>query len=344
MIGGRRKFETGEVSGPRRFLFDMQSTTQITDNIFQVRIPIPFPLVNVNCYLVRDTPGWTMIDTGMHHAPAFEAWDEAFRELGLRAQDLSRIILTHAHPDHYGLAGHFQNLSGAPVFALDEEIRIVPIEWQAGGEHTVALAAFFEKHGAPHVVVEQVAERTMQVLRMLEPQPVLSPLYEGEIIHLGGQESRVIWTPGHADGHLLLHQEQDGVLFAGDQILAKITPNIALWPGLDPNPLKSYLSSLGKLEHLNTVVALTGHRAVIHDVPGRVAELREHHRNRLQQCIEAVDGDCNGYQVCLKIFPRLESVDDIRMAMVETLSHLEYLVSEGRLERTEDTIIRYRQA
>ncbi len=77
----------------------MNSTTQITDHIYQVRIPIPFPLRDVNCYLVRETEGWTMIDTGMHYAPAFEAWDEAFRTLGIRIRDLRRIILTHARPD-----------------------------------------------------------------------------------------------------------------------------------------------------------------------------------------------------------------------------------------------------
>ncbi len=127
------------------------------------------------------------------------------------------------------------------------------------------------------------------------------------------------------------------------QILAKITPNIALWPGLDQNPLQSYLASLGKLEQLKTAVALTGHRAVIHDVPGRAAEIREHHRQRLQQCWEAAGDGCTGYEVCLKIFPRLVSVGDIRMGMVETLSHLEYLVSEGRLSRSEDDVVRYRQ-
>src|SRR5712692_1196597 len=89
----------------------MQSLVQISENIYQVRVPIPFPLTSVNCYLVRDSDGWAMIDTGLHYAPAFQAWDEAFRTLGLQARDLRRIYLTHAHPDHYGLAGHFQQIS-----------------------------------------------------------------------------------------------------------------------------------------------------------------------------------------------------------------------------------------
>jgi Metallo-beta-lactamase-like, C-terminal domain len=126
-------------------------------------------------------------------------------------------------------------------------------------------------------------------------------------------------------------------------ILVKITSNIALWPGLDPDPLRSYLASLDKLEGLKRVVALPGHRALIHDVPGRVVELREHHRLRAQECWDAAGGGATAYEVCLKVFPRLKNIDDVRMAMVETLSHLEYLVSEGRLERSEESIVRYRQ-
>jgi Metallo-beta-lactamase-like, C-terminal domain len=126
-------------------------------------------------------------------------------------------------------------------------------------------------------------------------------------------------------------------------VLVNITPNIALWPGLDPDPLRSYLSSLDKLEGLKNLVALPGHRAVIHDVPGRVAELREHHPLRAQACWDAVGRAATAYEICLKVFPRLKNIDGVRIAMVETLSHLEYLTSEGRLERSEGIVVRFRQ-
>lgn len=320
----------------------MQSFVQVSDNIYQVHVPIPFPLVSVNCYLVRDSDGWSMIDTGLHYAPAFGAWEQAFSSLGMQARDIRRIYLTHAHPDHYGLAGHFQRLSSAPVYALDHEIRVVPIEWQRDGMHIHALAAFFEKHGAPREAVERVEVRSLEVLQMLEPQPVLSSLHEDDEVCLAGDAYRVIWVPGHADGHLMFHRRGDGLLFAGDQILVKITPNIGLWPGLDPNPLQSYLTSLDKLDRMKTAVALTGHRAVIHNVPGRVAELREHHRVRAQLCRDAAGDGKTAYQICLQVFPRLKNIDDVRMAMVETLSHLEYLVGEGTLQRFGESVIRYR--
>jgi glyoxylase-like metal-dependent hydrolase (beta-lactamase superfamily II) len=316
---------------------------EVYAGIFQVRVPVPFPLKNVNCYLVREDDGWSMVDTGLHDGPAFEAWDAAFRELQIGAHDIRRIILTHAHPDHYGLAGHFQRLSGAPVLALDEEIRVVPIEWEPRGAHMRVMGDFLVEQGVPPDMTRCIVERSFEVLSMLEPQPELTPVHEGDLVRLGGGEYRALWTPGHADGHMVLHNEQNGLMYCGDQVLMKITPNIGLWPGLDPDPLRHYLSSLDMIERLNVQLAFPGHRALITDLAGRVAELRAHHANRLQACLGAANGERSAYEICMDVFPGIRSVDDVRLAMVEVLSHLEYLVGEQRLERLPGKPERYRR-
>jgi glyoxylase-like metal-dependent hydrolase (beta-lactamase superfamily II) len=315
----------------------------VLENVYQVRVPVPFPLKYVQCYLVRESDGWTMIDTGLQYGPAHEAWAHAFNELQIGPRDIRRIILTHGHPDHYGLAGHFQNISQAPVYALDHEIRIIPIEWEPHGEHMHVLGTFLQKHGVPAESAQDIVKRSLEVLAMLEPQAELLPLHEGDSVQIGGQPYRIHWTPGHADGHLVLQGTANGVLFSGDMVLMKITPNIALWPGLDPTPLKNYLDSLGKIERLDARLALPGHRATIQDIPGRIAEIREHHRIRAQKCFDGAEEGRTAYEVCLKVFAGIESVDDVRLAMVETLAHLEFLVDEGRLERLEGNVIRYRQ-
>ncbi|MBI3734476.1 MAG: MBL fold metallo-hydrolase [Chloroflexi bacterium] len=316
---------------------------EITPGIFQVRVPVPFPLKSVNAYLVREADGWTMLDTGLNTAPALEAWDAAFKTLGIEARQLRRIVLTHAHPDHYGLAGHFQALSGAPVFALDKEISVVPLEWDTSGEYMAEYARFLLSHGVPAECARRIEQRTWDILAMLQPHPRLSPLRDGESLPIGGEAYRVIWTPGHADGHMVLHRERDGLLFGGDHVLMKITPNISLWPGLAPNPLCDFLHSLAAIKRLKVSLVLPGHRATFTDLAGRVTELEEHHRVRAQACWQAAGAGRSGYEIAMHVFPAIESVDDVRMAVAEVLGHLVYLEGKGRVESLEGKVIRYRQ-
>lgn len=319
------------------FLYEEKHVTnpiiQVAPAIFQIQVPVPFPLKTVQCYLVREENGWTMIDTGLQYEPAHQAWAYAFQTLNIEPRALRQIIVTHAHPDHYGLAGHFQNLTGAPVYLLEHEIEIATFEWQADGERMDMLAQYFKRHGLASNIAASVYERQMQVLAMVQPQPVMSPLHEGATIAIGGEAYRIIWTPGHADGHIIL-QRADGLAFTGDLVLMKITPNIARWPGLARNPLGDYLASLDKVESLHITRALPGHRAIIQTWTARIAELRAHHAARLNECFNAAR-NCTAYQICLEVFPRLKSVDEMRLALLETLSHLEYLVAKGRMTRQE---------
>ncbi|MBI4674285.1 MAG: MBL fold metallo-hydrolase [Chloroflexi bacterium] len=314
----------------------------ITQDIFQVRIPVPFPLKYVNCYLFRENNGWTLLDTGLHDEPGLNAWMHVFDVLQISPRDIRRIILTHTHPDHFGLAGYFQNLSNAPVYALDREIETVPVIWRDDAAHVEALSAFFAQHGVPSRVVANIQERSRQLIRWTHPLPQFTPLHENDTVLVGEHHYRVVWTPGHADGHAVLQSANDGLLLAGDMILAKITPNIGLWPQSDPNPLKSYLASLEKVDALHARTALTGHRAVIENVAARIQELRVHHAERAHACWNAAR-ECSAYEIALKTFERLENAEDVRMAVVETLAHLEFLVGEGRAERLEGGVTRYRR-
>jgi glyoxylase-like metal-dependent hydrolase (beta-lactamase superfamily II) len=133
-------------------------------------------------------------------------------------------------------------------------------------------------------------------------------------------------------------------LLAGDQVLAKITPNIGLWPLSEPDPLGRYLTSLQQLTNLEVQLALPGHRDLITDWPGRIAEIQQHHTSRLEEMLALIDGNgATAYQVCTQVFGANLSMHEIRFAVAETLSHLEYLVKQGQVQREEGQVWLYRR-
>ena len=159
---------------------------------------------------------------------------------------------------------------------------------------------------------------------------------DGQYLHLSGERYRVIWTPGHSDGHICLYRESDDVFLAADHILPRITPNVGLYSEYDrKNPLGDYLDSLRKVSTLPASIVLPGHGEPFKNLAGRVEEIIEHHEERESQIMNLLDEKPqNAYQLAEKLFgQRLKSNESRRMAVAETLSHLEYLRINGQVEQ-----------
>ncbi len=321
-----------------------KSPKEVATGIYQVPVPIPIPLKYVNCYLCRGPSGWTLVDTGFHDDLAEDAWPRAFDELGIRAQDIDRIVITHYHPDHLGGAGWLQQLTGAPAFMHDYELNQVDLFWGGGmKEQAEALKGFFTGEGMPEEIAAAIATHHHHQWGNVQPMATFTPFAAGERLRIGGAEYEVIWTPGHSDGLVIFWDAATGILLANDMILAKITPNVSLWPQCRPNPLRDYLESLAKVEALGAKIALPGHRSVITDVSGRAAEIRHHHDVRLRLMEEACEGGsgATAWEVCRRIFsPDTLTIHQVRFAMSETLAHLVYLVKQGRVVKRGDRYYR----
>lgn len=323
----------------------MQSSlVSITDDIFQVHLPLPFALNRVNCYLIRGADGWTIVDTGLNTPEGRAAWDTAFAALNLRPEDITQVILTHAHPDHFGMAGWFQEQTGVPVYLSPREADFARSVWLEG-----RMDDGFEHHltqlGMPAGMAQTVAHGVASTGVMTHPHPTrLDIIQPGDEIQIGRRRFVLIHTPGHSDGQLILYDADDRLLLCGDHVLMKITPNIGLWPQSDPNPLGRFLASLRELKALDVRLALPGHKALITNWCGRLDELIAHHEERLQHTLAAVDGGASVYDAAQRIFTSgTFTPHEWRFAMAETLAHLDYLERRGQARRDESgEVLRFR--
>ena len=307
---------------------------QVAEGIFQVQLPLPFPLRIVHSYVLRDGDGWTIIDTGINYSAGRAAWQAALAELKIAPQAIRRIILTHAHPDHYGMAGWLAEQSSAPVQLAPLEQEFVRTVWHAGAANEQAIVDFFQAHGMPAELAEQVRHSIAETRAMTLPWPATSVIEPGESLQIGARRFRVIATPGHSDQHLVFYCAEERLLLCGDAVLIKITPNISLWPHGRPDPLADYLQSLDRLAALPVDLALPGHGPLIRAFGERLTELRAHHHERLEIMEQVTGGGAAAFSICTAVFPTSAlSPHQLRFAMAETLAHVEYLVGVGRLAR-----------
>lgn len=303
------------------------------NGIYLAKIPLPFPLKWVNCYLIPDADGWAVIDTGVNYKPAQEAWANAFQEVNLSPQAIRSIYLTHYHPDHLGLAGWLQEQSGAQVFLLDRDCRMASVISHPEPTDAGELVKMFLSNGLPQELLPDMTTNLGMVQYLVRPSPRLSVLHDGDVVSIGGTWWQVIWTPGHSDGHMCLYCPDKRLLLSGDHVLPHITPNISLWPGAETNPLDEFLSSLDRVADLEVELILPAHGKPFHDLRGRVEEIKAHHRQRLAQIGSLADGTRTAYDIAMEVFGTDLSIHEKRFALGETLAHLEYMAQAGRLTK-----------
>lgn len=309
----------------------MEQTLVEWEDGWRVRLPLPFELRWIHTYILRDSEGYTVIDCGLNDDQAWETWQAVFDHLHIKPQDIRRIILTHYHPDHYGLAGRLQQYTGADVWMSALTEQYAERFWSRDGGHLEKIAESYRRYGLPAATAEDM-KRNMQSLRdRVYPRPDVKIFNPGDTFSLGGRIYEVWHTPGHAEDHVSFYDPKREWLIGGDILLRKITPNISLYPGGDPNSLHTFFTTLATLEKKKIRKVFPAHGPVFDDVHVRIQELYQHHEERLQEIEQLVDGTRSAYDICLRLFGTELSIHNLRFAMAETLAHLEYLRKDDRL-------------
>ncbi|MGH3085913.1 MAG: MBL fold metallo-hydrolase [Rubrobacteraceae bacterium] len=316
--------------------------SRVFEDVYQLKLPVPFPLKFVASYLVPGDGGWTVIDPGFDYPEARDVWELRAPEVGLDLDSgIEQIIVTHLHPDHIGLAKWLHERSEAPVYMLEKEIENAKFLWDPNRDRE-DFVRFLLENGMDEETARPTADTTNPGVRI--PDEIL-PLQPGDELEIGAGTFRVVHTQGHSDHHFMLHDKERRVLIAGDHLLLKITPNIGLWPYTKPRPLQRYMDSLEDLRETSADLVLPGHGPLFHDMSGRIDELLAHHAERLDVMRAAFDGEpATPYEIARRVFPEDLSPHQLRFALAETLAHLELLADAGRVERIEGEVANYRAA
>ncbi|WP_101773846.1 MBL fold metallo-hydrolase [Peptostreptococcus faecalis] len=311
--------------------------TELYKNVYSFPVVLPdSPLKAINIYVIKDKEKALVLDTGYNMEESKESMIQGLKELGLKVEDTS-LFLTHLHSDHTGLAAMFAD-AGCDVYAskLDGE----SVNNMAKGKYWNLMGELLQLFGISEDEIN-VTDNPGYLYRLSHAIDI-KYVEPGDIIKTGDYEFEVADLKGHTPGHIGLIEKNHKLLFCGDTILNRITPNITFWGFEYGDILGTYISTLLRLRGEDIEHCFSTHRSMITDYRKRIDELVAHHIDRLQEILDAME---EGEEYVIReISPRIswrikaDSWDDFPAAQKffasgETMSHVEHLVFTGNVKR-----------
>jgi glyoxylase-like metal-dependent hydrolase (beta-lactamase superfamily II) len=319
------------------------------------RLPLPLtdsPLGHVNTYLVRADNGYLLVDCGWDTADTLRTLEGHLRAIDIRLPDVRHLVITHIHPDHYGLAGRLREITNAELSFHRLERLYIESRYVDADELMSEMREWLHLNGTPAEELDRLNRGSTKMMDRVQIAYPDQTLDGGEEIPCGRFTFRVIWTPGHSAGHICLYDAANKVLLSGDHVLPHITPSVGMHVQTPSNPLADYLDSLRLIGKLEAELVLPGHGEPFQGLPERTAELLEHHRQRLEEIVDLLAKQPGQAKSAFELtshmsWSRRRTWDDLtaferRMAVTEALAHVELLHARGRVsKRCEDGAISY---
>lgn len=316
----------------------LPAVESVRPGLWSIPVPIPIsPLRYVLVYAFELTDGVAIVDAGWDTSEAWDALVAGLRVAGCEPSDVRAVLVTHIHPDHYGLAGRVREASGAWVGLHRADAALLDERYRTPEQLIDRMKWLLEECGVPDPVASDLSQASMPIRQFVAFSDPDVLLEDGDRPELGGWDLQAVWTPGHSPGHLCFYERRLRLLLSGDHVLPRISPNISIHAQQQGNPLATYIESLVDVDRLDVDEVLPAHEYRFRGLQSRTAALRAHHRARLDE-IAALLGavpDATCWELASQLswsrpwsqiggFPK-------RLAVGETLAHLVLLESEGRV-------------
>lgn len=329
---------------------------EVAPGVRWIRMVLPFALNHINLWLLRDTldgvEGWTVVDCCIARDESRAQWEQIF-ETQLQGLPILRVIVTHMHPDHIGLADWLCTRWKAPLWISATDYHVARLlttsgDTLAGGD---SAADFFASHGVTDAqTLTTLRERRSYFSDLVPSVPQrFVRMMDGDLITIGGRSWRCIDGYGHAPEHIALYCDEAKLLLGGDMMLPRISTNVSVHAGEpEANSLRLFLDSIEKFLALPAdTLGLPAHGKPFTGIHRRVGQLQEHHRDRLAEllsaCAERPLSAAEGLPI---LFPRELDLHQMTFALGETVAHLHLLWFSGQVQRRlgADGIYRFQTA
>jgi len=314
------------------------TSREIAEGVFWVRLPLPMALDHVNCYVLDDGDGWTVVDTGFSTRKTRAMWDHLL-DTTFKGKPVTRVIATHHHPDHIGLAGWFQEEKGAELWCSRTSwlmARMLFLDYEE--THKPENLLFWRRSGMDAEIYDKrVATPPYNFSDVLWNMPLgFRRIQEGETIEIGGRVWDIHMGNGHSPEHATFWSRECNLVLTGDQVLSSISPNLGVY-ATEPeaDTVGEWLASCEKLASLARVdhLALGGHKLPFTGLPHRMQLLIENHHHALERLLEFLSIPRTAAECFQPLFKRTIKSGEYGLALAEAVAHMNHLWKLGQVTR-----------
>ncbi|UCD21536.1 MAG: MBL fold metallo-hydrolase [Chloroflexota bacterium] len=315
---------------------------QVLNGVHQIKSPCPGDASwYTNVYVIEGGDSHIMVDCGWDSQESLWALQEGIKAANLKLRDIAQVVITHIHPDHYGLSSKIKQICGAQVAIHRIDAGFISPRYKDFTNLLEKTEELLRQNGVPDNELPQLKEASVWMNKYVTADTPEVKLEDGDTISNDSFEFEVLWTPGHSPGHICLYERERRFILTGDHVLYETTPHVGLNPQSGDDPLGNYISSLKKLERLKVHFILPGHGPMFNALGLRIERILQHHEERKRAIMQALrDGMKTAYEIAQQIPWMIDegrssfqdlAVWDRRMAVTETLAHLRLLMEEDRV-------------